>query len=91
MGDCASDGCQDGTIAAIMGIAKETIADSKQIRTFLHKKRALRYRRKRKEQDTHAKTSPAMSIFQGKNELGQSDKTETKHSGAIALQPPQIA
>lgn len=81
MGDCASDGCQNGTIAAIMGIAKQTINDSKEIRTYLHKKRALRYRKKRQEQDKHAKTSPIMSIFQGKNELGQADKTEqkTKH------------
>ncbi|MCK5616320.1 hypothetical protein KAR91_81410 [Candidatus Pacearchaeota archaeon] len=74
MGDCALDGCRNSTIAGIMDIPKKTIDDNKEIRTFLWKKRCLRYRKKRKEQDKHAVTTPAMSIFQGKNELGQSDK-----------------
>ncbi len=88
MAEHALDGCQNGTIAGLMDIPVQTIVDNKEIRDFLWKKRCERKSIKRKEQDKHAKTTPVMSIFQGKNELGQSDhKTmAVQLSGPIVLQ-----
>lgn len=76
MGEHALDGCQNGTIAGLMDIPETTISTSKELRRFLWKKRCERKSKKRKEQDKHAVTSPVMSIFQGKNELGQKDKQD---------------
>lgn len=90
IGNYALDGCQNGTIAALMDWDKEWLHQQKEILTFLTKKRAERKVRKRKELDMHAEKVPAAAIFQAKNELGMSDKTETKHTGEIALQPPKI-
>ncbi len=85
MGNHALDGCQDGTIAGLMDISSDTIHSSKKIQRFLWKKRCERKSKKRKEQDDHAKKHPVMSIFQGKNELGQTDKQEFQHHGDIEV------
>ena len=83
-------GHKDGTICELMGWAPTWLFDRKDIRKKLTKKRAERKVWLRKIQDEQAKTVPAMAIFLGKNELGQADKSETKHSGEIALAPPMI-
>ncbi len=87
----ARDGCQNGTIEGLMGWSEGFIHESEVIRRKLTKKRQERKLFKRQELDGHAVKQPVVAIFQAKNELGMSDKTETKHSGAIALEPPQIA
>lgn len=77
MGSYALAGCQNGTIAALMDIPKNTLIDH--CRTFLHKKRCQRKLILRKAQNKHLEKNPIMCIFLGKNELGQSDKQETVH------------
>lgn len=70
-------GCQNNTIATIMGIPINTL-----IRHFgklLTKKRCERKYKIRVDQNKHCKTNPTMAIFLGKNELDQADKQE--HAG----------
>ncbi len=74
MQEYALEGCQNNTIATLMDIPKTTL-----IRRFghlLHKKRCERKLTLRKLQLAQAKNSPAMAIFLGKNELGQTDKQD---------------
>lgn len=80
MGEYALDGCQDGTIAALMDIPKQTISKNKEIGTFLLKKRGERKRAIRRAQFEKAtKTKDtAMLCFLGKNELNQSDRQDHK-------------
>ncbi len=76
----AFDGCQNGTIATLMGWADAFISERNDIRKRLTKKRAERKVWLRQTQDQHAEggNGAAMSIFLGKNELGQTDKTEVE-------------
>ncbi len=82
----AFDGCQNGTIATLMGWDEEFLHGRKDILKKLHKKRCERKLFKRKEQDKHAKTQVSMSIFQGKNELGQMDKPGEDHNVNITVE-----
>lgn len=76
----AFDGCQNGTIATLMGWDEEFLHGRKDILKKLHKKRCERKLWLRQTQDQHAEggNGSAMSIFLGKNELGQADKTEVE-------------
>ena len=92
----AMDGCQNGTIAHITGIANTTL-----IRRFgklLTKKRCERKHNLRKNQTNLSENNPAMAIFLGKNELGQVDKqtiqtesTDVKPKTAKDLRAAQAA
>jgi len=89
MSKLALNGCQNGTIASIMDIPKNTLLDN--CRLLLSKKRAERKNKLRTLQMTAArKGNPALLIFLGKNELEQADKNETlltgQDGGPIALQ-----
>ena len=75
----AFEGCSNHDISAMIGVPVETLRDSKVIRPILDKKRAERRRWLRQAQNKHTLTTPVMSIFLGKNELGQTDKQEVKH------------
>ena len=86
IGGYARKGCQNGTIEALMDWSPGFIHESKDIRSFLTKKRAERKLFKRKELDGHAEKTPVVAIFQAKNELGMADKTETKHETGENLQ-----
>jgi len=90
--DYAFHGCQNNTICTLMGWDDNFIDQCTDIRKLLTKKRAQRKLKLRKAQDTKALTDrdTTMQIFLGKNYLGQADKTETKHSGEVALKPPMI-
>jgi hypothetical protein len=71
----ALNGCQNNTIASIMGIPVQTIVDN--FREVLTKKRAERKNDLRTHQNTAAKKgNPALLIFLGKNELDQADKQD---------------
>ena len=83
---CARDGCQNGTIEGLMGWSENFIINNKRISGKLLKKRQERKLFKRRELDGHAEKTPIVAIFQAKNELGMSDKTETKHGVAENLQ-----
>lgn len=80
---CALAGCQTATIASIMDIPEETLRVN--FGGLLVKKRAERKLNIRNHQNKHMKNNPTMSIFIGKNELGQTDKTETELSGNIKV------
>lgn len=67
-------GCQNKTIAHIMGIPIDTL--TRHFATLLTKKRCERKYNLRMAQNKLAKTNPAMAIFLGKNELEQTDKQE---------------
>lgn len=85
----AFGGCQNGTIATLMGWADAFITDRKDIRKRLSKKRAERKVWLREVQDEHAEggNGAAMSMFLGKNELDQADKQEI---GGIGGGPVKI-
>lgn len=86
IGRYARSGCQNGTIAALMEWDQQFIEGRKDILRFLLLKRGQRKLFKRNEQDKHAKTQVVMSIFQGKNELGQADKQEiTGKDGSLLI------
>lgn len=74
MKELALAGCQNNTIANIMDIPIETL--TRRFGKLLTKKRCERKYNIRKAQNKHMKTTPIMSIFLGKNELNQADKTE---------------
>ncbi len=76
-------GCQNNTIASIMGVPMQTLVDN--YRELLTKKRGERKYNIRKEQNKHMKTNPTMAIFLGKNELDQSDKQDIEHSGGVTV------
>ena len=75
MNQLALNGCQNCTIASIMGIPLQTLVDN--FRGTLTKKRAEKKNNLRKQQNAAAKKgNPALLIFLGKNELDQKDKRE---------------
>jgi len=88
----AFDGCQNNTIATLMGFDRCLIDQRPDIKKILTKKRAERKSWLRKCQNYRVEndSSPVMAIFLGKNELGQSDKQEIAHSGTVALKEPII-
>ena len=92
MQELAYGGCQNNTIATLMGFDKNLIDQRKDIRDILSKKRAERKAWLRSVQDYRVEfdPSPVMAIFIGKNELGQSDKQEIAHSGSVELKEPVI-
>ena len=92
IGEYALDGCQNGTIAALMDWDKEFIQQREDILTYLHKKRAERKLSLYKAQNAKAiiENDTTMQIWLGKNVLDQADKKETKHSGEITLAAPTI-
>ena len=85
----ALNGCQNNTIATIMGIDCETML--RHFKELLGKRRSERRNNLRKLQyDAAKKGNPALLIFLGKNELGQADKQEMSLSGEVVLLPPMI-
>jgi len=92
MQELAYSGCQNNTIATLMGFHKNLIDERDDIRKLLTKKRCERKLWLRKCQNYRVEndSSPVMAIFLGKNELGQSDKQEIAHSGTVALKEPII-
>ena len=81
--ELALNGCQNGTIATIIGCDDETL--KKYLSPKLTKKRAERKVWLRKTQNTLAETNIAMAIFLGKNELGQEDKKTIKQEGGLTF------
>lgn len=75
--DYAFHGCQNNTIATLLDIPINTL--TRHFGKLLTKKRAERKYNLHINQDKMAKTVPAMAIFLGKNELGQTDKQEHTH------------
>ena len=83
MKELALAGCQNNTIASIMGIPMNTLLDNH--RKLLTKKRAERKLMLRQAQNKHLEKNPAMCIFLGKNELEQADKMENHVTGDIKV------
>lgn len=91
----ALNNCHIDTIALALNIAKNTLI--RRYGTFIKKKRAEGRVRLRGFQVSLAPSNPAMAIFLGKNELGQTDKqtitteqtntamTETEHKALAEL------
>ncbi len=72
----ALNGCQNSTIATLLGVPVQTLVDN--YREVLAKKRAERKDNLRKYQNKAAKDGvPSMLVWLGKNDLGQVDKSET--------------
>jgi hypothetical protein len=86
----AFDGCQNGTIAGLMGWNETLIHDNKDIQKKLTKKRQERYAMLRKLQFKQAEKYAPMTMFLGKNYLGQTDKTEVTGKDGGPLVAPQI-
>lgn len=84
----ALDNCHFETIAMALDIPVQTLRD--RFRGFIIQKRAEGRTELRRAQRKQINT-PAMAIFLGKNELGQSDKLDTNLSGEITLTAPAIA
>ena len=85
----AFNGCQNNTIASIMDIPIDTL--EARFKKLLTKKRCERKFKLRRQQNEAAENLvPSVLIFLGKNDLGQTDKNETKHSGQIDLKPITI-
>lgn len=84
----ALDGCQNGTIANITGIALTTL--KRRFGKLLTKQRCQRKHNLRHNQTELGKTSADMAKFLGKVELGQEEKTtivtETGHKQSEAEQ-----
>ena len=79
IGDAARVGCRNKNIAAAMEIPEMSFLTCDKLCAFTHKKRALWRQELRHLQHKHAKSTPVMTIFLGKNELGQTDKREDTH------------
>lgn len=77
----AFQGCQNGTIAGLMGWDEEWLHQRKDILKPLMKKRQERKLSLRRAQNVKALQGrdTAMLIFLGKNDLGQADKVDTNH------------
>lgn len=73
----ALDNCHMDTIALALDMPLETLR--RRFGGFISQKRAEGRTKLRRMQREQAPNSPAMAIFLGKNELGQSDKQEIKH------------
>lgn len=83
----ALDNCHMDTIALALDVPKESLV--RDFGTIIRQKRAEGRTALRRAQRKQINT-PAMAIFLGKNELGQSDRQDIKHSGEISLLPPTI-
>jgi len=81
--EMAYNNCHTLTIANTLGIAESTLRDN--FRELLTQKRAEGKAELRKNQRELAVKNPAMAIFLGKNELGQSDKQQLQHSADKSL------
>lgn len=78
----AMDGCSNRDIAAMLGVDEKVIRNH--LSATLHKKRALRRWGIHKDQDRlRKKLNATMLIWQGKQELGQTDKQELEHTGEV--------
>jgi len=72
--EMALNNCHMDTIALALNIPKQTLLDN--FRSYIRQKRAEGRTELRRMQRNQAPKSPAMAIFLGKNELGQSDKQD---------------
>lgn len=82
VGEMALKGAKNSEIAHILGVDDQTI--EKRFSLILIKKRAeRRYNLKRKQYEKAMLGDTTMLVWLGKNELEQTDKQETKHSGAV--------
>ena len=88
IGEYALNGCMNATIEGLMDWPNGFIEHRNDISKFLLKKRQERKLKLRKRQNDDKST--AMSIFLGKNELGQADTHDVKHSGEIKIVAPTI-
>lgn len=80
--------CTASEIAAWFNCTRETIQrrlNKPEYRDTLEKGRGKGMVSLRRTQFRLAETNAGMAIFLGKNYLGQSDKTETVHSGSLDL------
>ena len=75
--EMALNNCHFETIAMALDIPVNTL--KRHYGRFITQKRAEGRVRLRGYQTQMSKTAPAMAIFLGKNELGQSDKQEVVH------------
>ena len=86
--DYARLNCNTNTIAEIIGVSDDTMQSRPDIQAILRKNRALHRLDVRKGQSEVAKDKKnpkgrgTMLIWQGKNDLGQTDKRETELTGA---------
>jgi len=76
----AFEGCQNGTIAGLMGWSDAFISDHEDLRKKLRVKRCERKLALRQCQWKY-RNNVGMAIFLGKNELGQADKQEHELTG----------
>ena len=82
-------GLKNGTICTLIGWGHNFIEDRLDIRKKLTKKRAERKLWLRQVQDKHAVDTPTMTIFLGKNELGQTDRKDVT-SGGKPVKPGNV-
>lgn len=80
----AKDQCKHRTIAEVLGVGREALRTHYLPR--LIKKGAEGRVELRADQRRMQKKQPAMTIFLGKNYLGQKDKQEILHSGNISVE-----
>ena len=76
----ASVGCSNELIADCIGVPDSTFRDCNRLRELCRQKRAKHKAAILSDQDTQRPKYPVMSIWQGKNFLGQTDKQEVKHA-----------
>jgi hypothetical protein len=86
----ALEGCKNNTIAKLMGWDDSLIPDRKDIQKRLSLKRAERDQKLRKLQFEQAKKYAPMTMFLGKNYLGQADKQEISGKDGAPLVAPVI-
>jgi hypothetical protein len=86
----ALQGCKNNTIATLMGWTHEFVRDRPDILKRLTLKRAERDQRLRKLQFEQAEKYAPMSMFLGKNYLGQADKSEISGKDGSPLVAPVI-
>lgn len=77
--DLASINCKDYTIAECLDVPLNSL--KRHFGKRMIQKRAQGRVKLRQYQEGMAKTSPAMAIFLGKNELNQTDKQDITQSG----------
>jgi hypothetical protein len=89
--EMALNGCQNGTISNVLNIPNTTLV--RRFGKLLTKKRCERKELIRKNQTVLSKNNPAMAIFLGKNELGQTDRQEITDGKQQATEPisPELA
>jgi len=86
MGELALAGCKNNTIASIMGLDKNLIPQRADLKALVTKKRAERmYRLRKAQNESVEKGNPALLIFLGKNELGQTDNKNLNINGGFNL------